>query len=215
MRCLAGHSLIGLAGMVLARLSFIDQAIISTDSADYAREAERYGLAAPFLRPDDLSTDAAIAIDVVAHGLAAMEQADGRQYDSVLIIEPTSPLRLPSDVMATAALLFDEAADSAVTVSAVPARYHPLKQVSRHDNRLKPFLAEGATVTNRQALSSLYWRNGVTYALTRDSILDQRVISGRHTVGLITDHPVANIDTAEDLAWADYQIEHGMFELAS
>ena len=125
MRCLAGHSLIGLAGMVLGKLPFIDCAIISTDSTDYAREAERYGLAAPFLRPDDLSTDTATAIDVVAHALARMERADGLRYDHVLIIEPTSPLRLPSDVMATAALLVEAEADSAITVSEVPSKFHP------------------------------------------------------------------------------------------
>src|SRR5687768_15190708 len=85
MRQLHGLSLIGWAGRILGQLEYLDARVISTDSADYAAEGERHGLAAPFLRPPELSTDVATGLDTVAHALGEMEARTGKPFDIVLI----------------------------------------------------------------------------------------------------------------------------------
>ena len=209
MRAIQGTSLIGWAGRCLASLAFVDRRIISTDSPRYADEGARFGLDAPFLRPDSLSTDSAGAVETVAHALGAVEALDGVRYDILLIVEPTSPLRLPSDIERTARLLHESGADSAVTVSELPAKSHPHKVLSLTDGRLGYFMDEGRSVTARQSLSTLYWRNGVCYAVTRHCLLDRAMIIGPDARAVVIDHPVVNIDEPWELAWAELEFARG------
>ena len=70
---LSGISLIGWAGLCLSKLKWLDGKIISTDSKDYAEEGKRYGLDAPFLRPENLSTDTSNIYDTVVHAPFVLE----------------------------------------------------------------------------------------------------------------------------------------------
>src|SRR3954453_16283663 len=74
MRLLGGKTLIARAAETVGILPWLDRKIISTDSPEYAAEAEKHGLAAPFLRPAHLSTDTAGAIETLQHALLAIEQ---------------------------------------------------------------------------------------------------------------------------------------------
>ena len=214
MQRLSGLSLIGWTGRTLAQVPWIDRRIISTDSPEYAREGERYGLEAPFLRPPHLSTDTASAIDTVRHALAAVEALDGSTCDIVLVLEPSSPLRLPSDLEQTVRSLLETGADSVVTVSLLPSKYHPLKTLRVTERRLDLYLDAGRAIVGRQSLESLYWRNGVCYALTRNCLLEQQIVIARHCVAGVIPHPVVNIDEPWDLAWAEFLLAHKHFEPA-
>lgn len=199
-----GVSLIGLTGLTLSKLTWVDAKMLSTDSAAYVEEGRRYGLEAPFLRPAELSTDEATAADVVRHALLEAERHYGGRFDIVLIVEPTSPLRRPADLERAARRLIETGADSVITVSPLSTKFHPLKVFTLEDDRLKLFLEDGARVTQRQQLGpALYWRNGVCYALTRACVLDRRAIVTGKTVAEIIDRQVVNIDDPLDLMWAE------------
>jgi CMP-N,N'-diacetyllegionaminic acid synthase len=204
MKRLAGTSLIGLAGRTLSHLNFVDLRIISTDSAEYAREGERHGLEAPFLRPPHLSSDSAGVVETLQHALTSMETSTGQKFDIVLIIEPTSPLRVPQDIEAAARRLVDSQADSVVTVSPLSTKCHPLKVLKIVNDNLTFYLGEGRSIVRRQELETLYWRNGVCYALTRACLMDQALIFGTKCIAEITQHPVVNIDEAWELDWAEF-----------
>jgi len=203
MKRVNGVSLIGLAGLALSRLGWIDAKLLSTDSVEYIEEGRRYGLEAPFLRPVELSTDEATAADVIRHALLEAERHYGGSFDVVLIVEPTSPLRQPADLERTARRLIETEADSVITVSPLSTKFHPLKVFTLEGERLKLFLEEGTRVTQRQQLGpALYWRNGVCYALTRACVLERRAIITGKTVAEIIDRQVVNIDDPVDLMWA-------------
>jgi len=203
MRLLAGTSLIGWAGKTLASVAIVDVRIISTDSARYATEGERHGLSAPFLRPAGLSTDSASSVDTLRHAVSTMEQITGAPFDIVLVVEPTSPLRLPTDIERAARLLHSSGADSVVTVSPLSAKAHPHKILTVHEGRLDYFMPEGRSVVARQTLPPLFWRNGVCYALTRRCLFDLGVIIGPNSRAEVIDHPVANIDEPWELELAE------------
>lgn len=206
LRPLAGRSLIGWAGDCLGQLPWLDAKVISTDSPEYAREAEKHGLAVPFMRPPELSTDRASAVDTMLHALAECEAAYGRQFDIALIIEPTSPFRTPADIEAAVALLIASGADSVVGVSPLDAKGHPAKVLRIDRAKVYYYEDRGADVVARQALESLYWRNGICYALTRRCLVEAKAIFTRNTVPLVVQHPVVNIDDPVDFAWAEFLI---------
>jgi CMP-N-acetylneuraminic acid synthetase len=211
MRELRGLSLIGWAGRTLAAASFVDRRILTTDSDDYAAEGRNHGLDAPFLRPPHLSGDGAGALETVQHALAAVEAIDGRAYDVLLIVEPTSPLRHAADFEGAARRLIDTGADSVVTVTTLPAKFHPRKVLVDREGSLDFLTPDGRSVVARQSLERLYFRNGVCYALTRECLLEQHAIFGRRTLAEVTPHPTVNIDEPWELEWASFLLERGIF----
>jgi CMP-N-acetylneuraminic acid synthetase len=60
-----------------------------------------------------------------------------------------------------------------------------------------------------EQLAPLWHRNGVAYALRRDT-LAAGLLLGARTGGFVIDGPVANIDDALDLAWAEFLLERGL-----
>lgn len=204
---IGGLSLIARAGATLGQIPWIDRRVISTDSKLYAEEGRSYGLDAPFLRPAELSTDCAAALETFVHALESCEHLDGHRYDLLIVTEPTSPLREPDDIERTVQALLSTGADSAVTVSRLDTKAHPHKIFSIVEGRLRYFSAKGAGVTARQTLEPLYSRNGLCYCYRRETLLTKHALITDNTVSVITERPVANVDEPLDLLWAEFLLE--------
>jgi N-acylneuraminate cytidylyltransferase/CMP-N,N'-diacetyllegionaminic acid synthase len=71
--------------------------LVSTDSPEIALLARQFGAETPFLRPAELADDAATSEDAVLHALDWLAR-QGRHFDAVVLIEPTSPLRHSQDL---------------------------------------------------------------------------------------------------------------------
>lgn len=211
---LAGASLIAHAARCLSKLHWLDARVLSTESQAYVVEGRKHGLEAPFLRPEDLSTDTASAVDTLVHAVTESERSYGKRFDIALIIEPTSPFRRPEDVEAAVELLLERNADSVVTVCELDSKSHPTKVLKiTEQGALDFYEKQGASVVYRQSLPKLYWRNGVCYALTRECLLEKRTIFSDKTLPLVIEREVVNIDNALDLEWAEFLIRTGRASL--
>ena len=203
LRAVNGVPLVAQVGRVVSQLSYIDRAIVSTDHERIARVASGAGLAAPFLRPADISGDRISDWQVLIHALQTMEQMDGRQYDIVLMLQPTSPGRTPQHVTDTVVKLIDGGYDAVWTVSETDSKHHPYKQLVLDGDRLDYYDERGRDIIARQQLQPVYHRNGVAYAITRDCLIVHRNISGRRTSAVVISEAMPNIDTELDLALAE------------
>lgn len=201
-----GRSLIAWTGLCLEQCASLDCAVISTDSERYAEEGRRHGLEAPFLRPPELSSDLATALDTVTHALLATEERSGEHFDIILVTEPTCPLRRPEDVEGTLRTLVERGADSAVAVSRADAKFHPRKALRMVGTRLEYYEPSGATVTARQTLEPLYYRNGACYAITRRCLLELQMIIGPVCEAYPIDRWLPNIDDPRDVALARFLV---------
>ena len=56
----------------------------------------------------------------------------------------------------------------------------------------------------RQQLETLFHRNGVAYGMTRECLLDQKVVIGNICGSVLIHEPVISIDTPLDLAYANW-----------
>jgi len=204
LREVCGVPLVAITGRVLQRMPVIDRAVISTDHDDIAAAGEENGIDAPFRRPESLSGDRIGDWDVLSHALQEMEKQDGCQYDVVVMLQPTSPLRTPVQVGGCITMLLDGGYDAVWTVSPTDSKGHPLKQlVIREDGEMDYYDPRGAEIIARQQLTPVYHRNGVAYAITRECLLDYGDIKGKRTGAYVIEEPLANIDTEEDLEWAE------------
>ena len=198
-----GVPLVARVGHVVADCPTIDRAVVSTDDDEIAAVAADAGLDVPFRRPPELSGDRIGDVDVLQHALAATEADDGTRYDVVVMLQPTSPLRTAADVEGALARLVDEDLDAVWTVSPTDGKAHPVKQLRLTDGLLTFDHPDGAAVVARQQLAPLWHRNGVAYVLRRGTLEAGRLL-GERTGAVVADGPVANVDDALDLAWAEF-----------
>jgi 2-polyprenyl-3-methyl-5-hydroxy-6-metoxy-1,4-benzoquinol methylase len=133
-----------------------------------------------------------------------MEGQAGERFAIVLIVEPTSPFRLPSDVEAILRRLVSTGADSVVAVSALSTKSHPHKVHTLSNGRLGVYETVGRGIVARQQLQQLYYRNGVCSALTRRCLMEQGTVFGAHCEPEITTHPVINIEEKLRLIGAEH-----------
>ncbi|MFM6928210.1 MAG: cytidylyltransferase domain-containing protein [Bdellovibrio sp.] len=77
--------------------SSISKVLVSTDSEEIQQVAMQYGAESPFLRPEKLSSDKATSVDAALHALDYAEENWGA-FDSLILLEPTSPLRKMNDL---------------------------------------------------------------------------------------------------------------------
>lgn len=198
-----GVPLIVYTARVIQNVPAIDRAVVSTDHAAIKHVAEEAGLAAPFVRPRDLSADRVADWPVLVHALKEMERRDKVTYDIVLMLQPTSPLRTAGHINACLDKLVSERLDSVWTVSEVDVKHHPLKQLVMTKGRLGYFNPQGRRIVARQQLGKTYVRNGAVYAITRGCLLKQKWIMGKKAGAVIIKEPLVNIDSADDFKRLD------------
>lgn len=203
---LCGRPLIAYTADVVKELPWIDRAVVSTDSEAIGAAAVHAGLEVPFYRPESISGDRIGDWDVLNHALCEMERLDGRTYDIVLMLQPTSPLRRPEHVTSTVERLVCGGYDSVWTLSPTDSKAHPLKQLIMKNDTMDFYDPAGKAIKARQELEPVYHRNGVAYAITRRCIMQLKSIWGEKSSAVILDDPVANIDTEQDILWAEFQM---------
>lgn len=208
LRPVGGVPLVALVGRLVAELPFVDRAVVSTDDEEIADVARAAGLDAPFLRPERLSGDRIGDLDVLVHALEACEGIDGVRYDVVVMLQPTCPLRRAEHVSRTVDELVRGDFDAVWTVSPTDLKYHPRKQLSFEPGKGLSFHdPEGGAVIARQQLAPVFHRNGASYAIARQCLLEQRSILGANASAVVVDEPLVSIDTLEDFAAVEAALE--------
>jgi CMP-N,N'-diacetyllegionaminic acid synthase len=71
----------------------LDKIIVSTDDEEIMNVAKKWGAEVPFLRPSELAQDDTPGIAPVLHALEYFPD-----YEYIVVLQPTSPLRLAEDI---------------------------------------------------------------------------------------------------------------------
>ena len=204
---LLGKPLIGYTIEAANAATSLTRTIVSTDCEEIASVAREQGGDVPFLRPAELSDDSAPTLPVLLHALSAL----GEDYDAVMILQPTSPIRRVEDIDAVVALMeADVNADSVISVVSVGDR-HPARMKRIVDGCLvDPEFAEEQEGQRRQDLEPLFLRNGAIY-LTRTSVLTgQHSIKGERCLAYeMPEELSVNIDHPIDLVVAEALMKRG------
>lgn len=79
-RPLNGKPLIAYAIEEALTAKHIDRVIISTDDEEIARVAVEYGAELPFMRPAELASDTAMAIDNYIYTIGRLEEGGGQAH---------------------------------------------------------------------------------------------------------------------------------------
>ena len=202
---IAGTSLVGHAANVARSLDWIDRTVVSTDDVDIAAEGRRYGAEVPFMRPEELSGDESNSVDMWQHAWLESEAHFGNQFDISILLEPTSPLRRPEDIILTVDALKESGCDAAATFSRAPAHFTPHKCLTVDAKGIISFYHKrGRQFSIRQKIPHFYFRNGICYALKRCTLIEKGMIIEENCKAVIIERPVVNIDDEHELEIAEF-----------
>lgn len=115
LRKVAGKPLIAWSIEQALASESIDMVVVSTDDEAIADTARRHGAEVPFVRPAALAADDTPTEPVIAHAIDWLAE-QGREFDLMVLLQPTSPLRLAGTIDAAIGQLQTEAADSLLGV---------------------------------------------------------------------------------------------------
>lgn len=219
-RLFAGHPLIAYSIAAGLQARRVGRVIVSTDDAEIAEIARKYGAETPFLRPAEYAQDNTPDLPVFVHALEWLAQEQNYRPDIVVQLRPTSPVRPPDCVdRAVELLLTHPEADSVRGV--VPSSQNPHK-MWRIDasGRMIPLLpVEGIPEpynAPRQMLPPTYWQTGHVDAIRVETILRKGSMSGEVIFPLLIDpRYTVDIDTPTDWARAEWLVSQGSLEMVT
>jgi len=164
---------------------YFDRVIVSTDDNEIAKISKKYGAEVPFMRPKELAEDNAKGIDVVLHAIDWLKKNDKRkQYDLIMLLQPTSPLRAIEDIDKAIELLFFKKAKAIVSVCEVD--HHPLlANALPEDGCMKDFIRKEIMNKNRQELPVFYRLNGAIYLAYCKYLQRQKSFFGKNAFAYI------------------------------
>jgi len=220
---LPGKNIRSLAGLPLiahslecARLaSGLTRVIVSTDSEEIAAVARKHGAEVPFLRPAELARDDTPMMPVLRHALLEMERIDGREYDTLLLLDPTSPGRLPTEIDRAMITLAGDPAAAGVMSCSMPT-FNPFwVGVVEEDGVLAPAFDGAGKYKRRQDVPPFYRINGSLYLWRRDHVLNggDDWSKARHLLLEMPEDRALSIDDLYEFQLAEALIEKGLVKL--
>lgn len=143
-------------------LSQICRVLVSTEDTEIASVAMEAGAEVPFLRPVELAQDQTTGNDVIDHVLDELNRTEGYQPDYIMILQPTSPVRLSTDIECAFEIASNEVCDAVISVTKV--KEHPLIMRSIDQNGyIRDILPNHEGITRRQDFQDIYRFNGAIY----------------------------------------------------
>lgn len=137
-----------------------DEIMVSTDSLEYADIAKKYGAKMPFFREKHLSGDLVSMWDVALDVLNKYRR-EKKHFDTVCILQPTSPLRCVDDIVNGYNLLQSKHADAVTSVCEV--EHSPLWCMTLDSDCSLSDFRNGLQELPRQQLPQYYRLNGAIY----------------------------------------------------
>lgn len=164
--------------------------------------AKKWGAEVPFLRPSELAQDDTPGIAPVLHALEYF-----LDYEYVVVLQPTSPLRLAEDI--DNAIYLCEKNKSNFCVSVMESKIIP-EWMFRINNRgvLEPLNSNGEIPYQRQKIKKTYVLNGAVYVGRKEALIKTQSFLTPETIPYIMPSKRSiDIDDIIDFEFCEYILE--------
>lgn len=174
---------------------YIDRLILSSEDSEIIKIAKEWGCEVPFIRPVELAKDDTPGVNTVLHALSIFPD-----FDIVVLLQPTSPLRKHNDIDACLEHFIVCNANSCISI--VEANKSPYWMYTQEKNqKLKPILEKTKTPDRRQDLPKVYSINGALYIANASWLLQHKTFLTEETIGFeMPKERSLDIDDKFDLA---------------
>ena len=164
---LNGKPLICYSIDVARKLTTDDNICVTTDDDDIIKVVEDYGLKVPFKRPEELASDQAGTYEVIMHARNHYA-AKGTYYDTIILLQPTSPFRKADDVKRCIEAYSDK---YEMIVSVKSASSNPYYDCFELNNQGYLYQSKGdGNYQRRQDAPKVYEYNGAVYIMDVEAL---------------------------------------------
>lgn len=205
LKIVCGKSLIAHALCCASGSKYSMDIVVSTDSREILKHARSVGYIGEYVRPNDLAKDDSRTVDAIFDVLSWAAGND-TYYDVIVLLQPTSPLRLASDLdSALDAFFASSHATSLISVNAV--REHPVECVKVKSNGWNYLIEPDELTYGRQSYNeNFFYINGAIYISTYNHLVRSNSLIDRQK-SILYEMPKSrsiDIDTDDDLMLANF-----------
>jgi N-acylneuraminate cytidylyltransferase len=177
---------------------------ISTDDTKIKNLVEKgRNLKVPFIRPSELATDSAGTYEVLINALDFYEMQMKKNYDAIVLLQPTSPFRTKKDVENALHLFNPSQHDMVVSVVETKANPYFTLFVENDSGFLEQ--SKKSNYTRRQDCPKVYEYNGAVYVINVNSLKKMKINEFvRIQKSLMDKENSLDIDTPFDWEIAEY-----------
>jgi len=199
---LAGKPLLAWSIEAALGATCVTNCIVSSDSAEILDVAEEYGARA-IKRPDYLASDR-VTNAIVVENLLAELMNKGERFDTVILLQPTSPLRTSQDIDSAFSLFL--AKGLACCVSVTHMRQSPFFSFTLAEDARLSRIIPGAFSTQRQTRPKAFAPNGAIYIASTDWFMRNETFFPEEGVGgyVMPFERSVDIDTVFDMRMAEF-----------
>lgn len=203
---LCGKPLLAYTVEAATKSKYIDDVIVTTDSAGIAEVAVRYGANVPFFRPESLAQDTSTTLDAVLHAIEEMKKQQ-KSYDILVLLQPTSPLRDVRDIDLAIETFWNNNRQPLTAVSEVDE--HPiLMRTINEDGTMKNLINVGSTC-RRQDMPPIFKVNGSIYINNIIELNPNTSFNDNIIPYVMKKEHAVDIDEMEDLHFAEMYMKNG------
>lgn len=179
--------------------------MVSTDCESIAKIAQDYDAQVPWLRSASLAEDKSEVIDAVQEILEAYQKID-RHFDSVLLLQPTSPFR-KAETIRKALELHNKSGLSVVSVSPYSLKPSWFKALDENNNLIPAPVFKNVDLNKSE--HNIYLLNGAIYIASVEQIRANHSFYSENTQALVMENPdeCIDIDTMHDWSLAERVVE--------
>jgi CMP-N,N'-diacetyllegionaminic acid synthase len=189
-----------------------DAVVVSTDDPKVRQIAEDEGVDLIVSRPPGMATSTAGKLPSIRHAVAEAESATGRQFDIVVDIQPTSPLRIPEDILAAVRLLESQDRDVNVVTGCKSHKspYFDLVEEGT-ESFVRPVAPVPRALLRRQDAPATFDLNGAVYVWWRERLETVESAIAEYTLlHAMPPERSVDIDTEMDFALAELLYERSL-----
>jgi CMP-N,N'-diacetyllegionaminic acid synthase len=196
----AGKPLISYSIELARQFTTDDNICLSTDDDEIAVVAESMGLIVPFRRPSELSTDTASTKDVILHALTYYELL-GKTFDTIVLLQPTSPFRQKYHVKEALALYSDEV-DVVMSVRLTDANPYFVLFEENEEGFLEK--SKTGNFSRRQDCPQVWQANGAIYVYNVKSLNENKSLNSRILKYVMESTYSVDLDTELEWQFAEF-----------
>lgn len=190
--------------------------IVSTDCKDIAAVAKAAGAEVPFMRPEALASDTAKKTDAIKHALIASEQAFAEEYDMVVDLDVTAPIRTVKDLDNCLELFLEKKPKTLFSVvSAHKNPYFNMVELSA-EGKVQICKTKEGGFYRRQDSPNVYSLNASIYFYDRNYVLNEEdpvPISDDIAIYEMDDMSGVDIDREIDFKFIEFLVNEEMIKL--
>lgn len=183
---------------------YIDELVVSTDSNEIAEVAKNCHAAVPFMRPDHLSGDTATSFVALKHAIDFYSSELQKEFDFIIKLEATSPLRTAEDIDRAIETLMESDADAIVGIGRTEDQNPAFLVRLDNQNRISGYVNPDMTVIRRQDVDDIYFFEGSLYISKTDVLLEKKTFYHSNTLGhIMPKYKTLEIDDIDDFVMVE------------